>query len=145
MLLEVLITVFPGASVSILGALCSAKNGSYESNLGALDQWLARVEYASDYTIELILLVKRMLQSNRAKRPTAKSVTLQLASLDESREDFHCERCHQWFVSDPETFTKRYHEPSVSHHELQADMSTDRTCSLHERIAKELAAEQEDA
>lgn len=105
--LEFLIAAMPDTSMAELEELRPAKNHSYEANLDRTDDWLELLKNAEEVVIEEVYLcallktMKTMLDADRSKRPTATTLAVQIAALDDNGKEFHCRHCSAWYTQDP--------------------------------------------
>jgi hypothetical protein len=80
--LEMMVVLVHKHTLSDLESCRTARNGSYEANLQYLDDWFALVETSEPQVQHLLYEIRQMLDSDRARRPTADALDSRMTGID---------------------------------------------------------------
>jgi hypothetical protein len=80
--LEMMIVLVHKHTLSDLESCCTVRNGSYEANLQYLDDWFALVETSEPQVQHILYEIRQMLDSDRARRPTADALDSRMTGID---------------------------------------------------------------
>ncbi|KAF2471545.1 kinase-like protein [Lindgomyces ingoldianus] len=99
--LETVVVLTQNHTLAELAELRPSKNKSYEANLDRIDQWLALAESSEAKTQHLLYEIKQMLNPDRTRRPSAKSLALRISGIDqyngrELPKRLHGSCCDRW-------------------------------------------------
>jgi serine/threonine protein kinase len=92
--LEMAIVLSHNHTLEDVDKLRPLKNQSYEANLDHIDQWLALAEPTETKTQHLLDEIKQMLNHDRARRPTAKALALNISIMDEYNDNQQTKSLH---------------------------------------------------